>query len=162
MLSVESLSGLNSISQSKSEETLKVSKDRDSVIAFKMITLIFSGLTGIATLELFGGMLWSLDDLEYYALLDQIEVIGYICTGFVVVNIVTSLVFKRNMLVFIIFSFLTAIFGSFQFIVFAISPFGVADKVNGLLGHYQYVITFVMSLMLLIFTYVYIIVSRKK
>ncbi len=163
MLFMESLGGIGSINHSESEETLKTSEKRGSAITYKIITLVFSGLTGLSAFGLLGLSIWTLYDLEYYALLDQMEVIGYICIGFAIINIITSVVFKKNMYVFILFSFLTAIFGSFQFIVFAVSPFGVADKVNnGLLGHFQYIITFVMSLITLLLTYLYIIISRKE
>lgn len=158
---MESLGGLEFINHSKSEETLS-SEKRGSVNAFKVISMIFSGLIGLSTFGILGGVFWLLYDLDYFALLAQMEVIGYICTGFAIINIVMSLVFK-NEFVFIICSFLTSIFGSFQFIVFAISPFGVADKINnGLLSHFQYIISFVLSLVLLIFTYLYIFSSRKK
>ncbi len=159
---MESLSGLESINHSKSEETLKFSEKRGSVNTFKAISLIFSGLLGIFAFGIFG-QFWSLADSEYYALLFRIRVIGYICTGFAFITIITNFIFKKNMFLFISFSFLTAIFGSFQFIVFAISPFGVADKINnGLLGHFQYIISFVMSLITLISVYLYIISSRKR
>ncbi|NPD89651.1 MAG: hypothetical protein HGN29_13125 [Asgard group archaeon] len=159
---METLSGSGLIDNSESKETLKVLEKRGSVNKYKVISLIFSGLTGIFAFGIFG-QFWSLADANYQALLFRINVIGYICTGFAIINIVMSLVFKENMFVFIIFSCLTAIFGSFQFIVFAISPFGVADKINrGVLGHYQYIITFVLSLITLIFVYLHIISSRKK
>lgn len=153
---MESLGRLESICHSGSEEALDVSKKRDVVNVLKVISLIFNGLTGYAAFGFFGAF-WSLIDPDYQALLSQMAVIGYICTGFAVLTIMLSLIFKKNEFVFITLSFSTAIFGSFQFVVFAISPFR-----HGLRGHFQYSITLVLSLIILILTYVYIAESRKK
>ena len=157
MLFMESLGGLEFTSHPESEETSKTSEKIGPVEVLRIISLIFSGLTGLTALGLFGGAFWSLIDLNYYALLSQMDAIGYICLVFAIINVLTSLIFKKNLYVFIIFSFLTAIFGSFQFIVFAISPFG-----HGVFGHFQYVISFAMSLLTLISTYLYIITNSRK
>ncbi|MHA1952561.1 MAG: hypothetical protein ACXAAM_02955 [Candidatus Heimdallarchaeaceae archaeon] len=159
---MESLSGVETPNNSDSEETVEVLRKWDSVDILKAITLIFNGLTGLFAFGMFG-QFWSLADPNYESLLFKIRVIGYICAGFAIINIVTSFIFKKNMFLFLSFSFLTVIFGSSQFIVFASSPFGVADKINnGLIGHYQYIISLVLSLILLIFVFLYIISLRKK
>jgi len=154
---MESLGGLEFTSHPESEETSKTSEKIGPVEVLRIISLIFSGLTGLSALGLFGGAFWSLIDLNYYALLSQMDAIGYICLVFAIINVLTSLIFKKNLYVFIVSSFLTSIFGSFQFIVFAISPFS-----HGVFGHYQYVISFVLSLILLVLVYAYIFSSRKE
>jgi len=154
---MESYSGVVLNDHSETEETQKSSVVKDPAIKYKILSLVFCGLTGISAVGLFGGSLWMLYDLEYFALIDQMNVVGYICAGFALASIILSLIFKMNMYVFVIFSFSTAIFGSFQFIVFAISPFR-----EGLIGHYQYIISFVLSLILLVFTYVYVVESKNR
>lgn len=162
MLFMESLSGVGKLNNSDSEEAAKALRKKDSVETFKIITLIFSGLTGLFAIGLFG-QFWSLADPVYYALLFRIQVIGYVCISLAIINIVTSLIFKKDMIMFLSFSFLIAIFGSSQFIIFASSPFGVADKINnGIIGHYQYILSFVLGLLTLILVCLYIINSRKK
>ncbi|MHA1622855.1 MAG: hypothetical protein ACTSVO_12015 [Candidatus Heimdallarchaeaceae archaeon] len=116
----------------------------------------------MASVNLFGRTRWLLADVYYVALLAQLAAIGFFCAFFAVSNIVLSLVFRRNKYIFVILSFLITIFGSFQFIVFTISPFGVADKINaGLIVHFQYIISFVLSLITLAMEYLYVISSRN-
>ncbi|MHA1199305.1 MAG: hypothetical protein ACTSQF_08160 [Candidatus Heimdallarchaeaceae archaeon] len=153
---MESIGRSESTNHLTSKKTL-FSKIKRFMNPLKLISLFLCLLIGEASFGLFGGMFWSLDDLEYYALLGQMNLIGYICAGFAVLTIVLSLIFKKNDFIFVIFSFLTAIFGSFQFIVFAISPFR-----EGLFGHYQYIITFALGMLILMSTYLYVITSRKK
>jgi hypothetical protein len=159
---MESLSGLDSINHSETEKALD-SEKKGSIDSIKVISLIFSGLAGLAACGLFGGIFWSLADPVYEALLFRTRVLGYICIGFALINIAINLVFKKYMFLFLPFSFLTIIFGASQMTIFAISPFGVADKINaGLLAHYQYILSFGLSLTALVFVCLYIINSRKK
>ncbi len=154
---MESHGGVVLNDHSKTEETLKSSVEKNPAIKYKILTLVFCGLTGMSAFGLFGGSLWMLYDLEYFALIDQMNMIGYIYSGFALASITLNLIFKKNMYVFVILSFSTATFGSFQLIIFAISPFR-----EGLFGHYQYVISFVLSLILLVFTYVYVVESKNR
>ena len=158
---MDSSSGLESTDHSESKVYLNISKKNDVANISKILSLFFCGIIGFVALGMFG-VFMSLDDPNYYALLSQMQIIGYICSGFALMVILLSLIFKKNMLVFVSFSFLTAIFGSFQFIVFAISPFGLVEGSSCLFNHVQYVITFVLSLIVLILTYLHIIGTKKN
>jgi hypothetical protein len=159
---MESLSGFDSINHSESEKN-PISEKKGSISSIKVISLIFGGLAGLAACGLFGGIFYSLADPVYYALLFRTRVLGYICVGFALINIAINLIFKKYMFLFLPFSFLTIIFGASQMTIFAFSPFGIADKINnGLLTHYQYVLSFGLSLIALVFVCLYIINSRKK
>lgn len=162
MLFVESLSGLDTNNPLETEKTLD-SKKKGFVYSIKIISLICSGLAGLAACGLFGGIFWSLADPVYYTLLFRTRVLGYICISFAFINIAINIIFKKYMFLFLTFSFLTIIFGASQLIIFAISPFGAADKTsNGLLTHYQYVLSFGLSLTTLVLVCLYILSSRKK
>ena len=162
MLSMESFRGIETIDQTESEKTLRLTEKGVSANTLKIISLILSSLTGISAFGIFG-QFWSLYDLDYFALLSKLDVLGYICAGFAVLNILVNLVFRKNRYVFIICTILTSISSSLQFIVLATSPFGVSyEASNGLLTHFQYIITFTMGLITSLVVYLYIIRSRKR
>ncbi|MHA1397892.1 MAG: hypothetical protein ACTSSF_09330, partial [Candidatus Heimdallarchaeaceae archaeon] len=90
----------------------------------------------MASVNLFRRTRWLLADVYYVALLAQLAAIGFFCAFFAASNIVLSLVFRINKYLFVTLSFLITIFGSFQLILFALSPFAEYFWVD-FLDHYQ-------------------------
>jgi hypothetical protein len=153
-------SGETSSTHLESEVSL-LAKIKHFIHPLKLVALFLCLLIGIAAVGLFGGVYWLLHDLDYFALTDQLTIIGFICAGFAALNIVLTLIFRKSDYIFVMFSFFTTIFGSFQFIVFAVSPFAKYFLMY-FFDHYQYKLSFSLSLILLTLTYLYVFKSRKK
>ncbi len=124
---------------------------------FKTLSLIGICMTWfLSVFEPFGGIFLLLIDAVYSQLIQIISIVGYICAICAFITIVITVIFKDNSWVFTISTFVTAILGSLQFIIFAVSPFG-----EHAFSHYQYVIPLFTSILSILFVYVHIILTKK-
>ena len=125
---------------------------------FKILSLIIIGITGfLSGLEPFGGIFMATLDAVYWQLIQIIIIVSYICGACALITIVISVIFKDNDWVFTISTFVTAILGSLQFFIFAVSPFGEIA-----IHHFQYVIPLYTSILSIIFVYVYLILTKGR
>ncbi len=143
----------NENTKESSQNKLQVSPN-----IFKIISLIVIGMTGfLSGFEPFGGILLLLIDAVYSQLIQIISIVGYICATCAFITIVITVIFKENSWVFTILSFITAILGSLQFSIFAVSPFGEYS-----FTHFQYVIPFFTSILSILFVYLHIIITKRR
>ncbi len=81
----------------------------------KIISLVFSGITGIFASNYFG--VYFMHGGGYKQKVQINHIIGYICAACAIITIVTTVIFKNSNLVFMISTFITAILGSLPFFI---------------------------------------------
>ena len=154
---IDNLSKLSMESRNYAKEIFQ-NKLHISPNIFKIISLVFCGITGfLSVFEPFGGIFLMLIDAVYSQLIQIISIVGYICGACALITIVITVIFKDNSWVFTISTFVTAILGSLQFFIFAVSPFG-----EYVFSHYQYVVPLFTSILSILFFFLHIILTKRR
>ena len=123
---------------------------------FKIISLVFIGITGFFAFGIIGVYIGP-SNAEYLQMIQINSIIGFICAACALITIVITLIFKNSNLVFMISTFITAILGSLQFIIFAAYSTGY-----GIFSHYQYVIPLFTSILSILFFFLYVFLTKRR
>ncbi len=154
----QQIDNLSKLSKESSKYTKEISQIiiQGSPNIFKILSLVFSGITGFFAFGIIGVYIGP-PGAEYLQMIQVNRIIGFICAACALLTIVITVIFKNNNLVFMISTFITAILGSLQFIIFAAYSTGYS-----LFSHIQYVIPLFTSILSILFLYLHVIITKKR